>query len=57
MQKNNKGHTMDTYEYSKMLETLSIKMNNIRDIIKPSVMQNEIIEMENQLQSPKFWNA
>jgi len=48
---------MDTYEYSKLLETLSNKLSNVRNIVKPSVMQNEIMKMENQLQSPKFWNA
>lgn len=48
---------MDTYEYSKMLKTLSVKIHNIENIIKPADLQNELTDLQNQLQSPTFWNA
>jgi len=47
---------MDHYEYTELLKTLTIKMQNVTDVVRPQEIQsrlNEISELEN---SDGFWN-
>ncbi len=47
---------MDAYEYSELLKSLSIKMENISNIVKPELLQNRLDEIEKMQQDPDFWN-
>ncbi len=47
---------MDAYEYSEMLKTLSIKMDNITHIVKPQILQDKLKEIEAMQQDANFWN-
>ncbi|CAA6808010.1 MAG: Peptide chain release factor 2 [uncultured Sulfurovum sp.] len=47
---------MDAYEYSELLKKLSIKIENIENIVKPKE-KNERLTLINDLQqNPDFWN-
>ena len=47
---------MDAYEYSEMLKTLSIKMDNITHIVKPQILQDRLNAIEVVQQDANFWN-
>jgi len=47
---------MDAYEYSELLKTLSKKMENIKNIVKPDTLQDRLNEIEEMQQNPNFWN-
>jgi len=47
---------MDAYEYSELLKSLSIKMENIGNIIKPDVLKTRLQEIEKMQQDQDFWN-
>ncbi len=47
---------MDAYEYSELLKTLSTKMENITNIVKPDALQERLDEIEQMQQDPNFWN-
>ena len=47
---------MDAYEYSELLKSLTIKMENIGNIIKPDIVQARLKEIEEMQQDPNFWN-
>ena len=47
---------MDAYEYSELLKSLSKKMENIKNIVKPEVIENRLSEIEQMEQDPDFWN-
>jgi len=47
---------VDTYEYSELLKTLSTKMENITNIVKPDELQKRLDEIEQMQQDPNFWN-
>jgi len=47
---------MDTYEYSELLKSLSTKMENITNIVKPDELQKRLDEIEQMQQDPNFWN-
>jgi len=47
---------MDAYEYSELLKTLSTKMENITNIVKPDALQKRLDEIEQMQQDPDFWN-
>ncbi len=47
---------MDAYEYSELLKTLTIKMDNIKNIVKPAELQTRLDEIEQLQQDPHFWN-
>jgi len=47
---------MDAYEYSELLKSLSKKMGNIENIVKPSVLKTRLQEIENMQQEQDFWN-
>jgi len=47
---------VDAYEYSELLKTLSIKMENIKNIVKPEILQARLDEIEQMQQDQNFWN-
>ena len=47
---------MDAYEYGELLKSLSIKMENIGNIVKPELLQKRLDEIEHMQQDPDFWN-
>ncbi|MFT7824761.1 MAG: peptide chain release factor 2 [Sulfurimonas sp.] len=47
---------MDAYEYSELLKTLSAKMENITNIVKPEELQKRLDEIDTMQQNPNFWN-
>jgi len=47
---------MDAYEYSELLKSLSIKMDNIKNIVKPDELQTRLDEIEQMQQDQDFWN-
>jgi len=48
--------SMDAYEYSELLKSLTIKMDNIKNIVKPEVLQKRLNEIEEMQQDADFWN-
>jgi len=47
---------VDAYEYSELLKSLTIKMDNIKNIIKPDALQARLGEIEKMQQDQDFWN-
>jgi peptide chain release factor 2 len=47
---------MDHYEYSELLKTLSTKIENITNIVKPDILEARLTEIEQMQQDPTFWN-
>ncbi len=47
---------MDNYEYSELLKTLSTKIENITNIVKPEQLEERLAEIEQMQQDPTFWN-
>ena len=47
---------MDAYEYGELLKTLTIKMNNIKNIVKPDLLEARLGEIEEMQQDQDFWN-
>ncbi|WP_373072498.1 peptide chain release factor 2 [Sulfurimonas sp.] len=47
---------MDNYEYTELLKTLSIKMDNITGVVEPNKLQNRLKEIEEIENDPEFWN-
>ena len=47
---------MDAYEYSELLKSLTIKMDNIKNIVKPDLLEQRLKEIEEMQQDPDFWN-
>jgi len=47
---------MDAYEYGELLKTLTIKMENIKNIVKPDVLEERLAEIEQMQQDQDFWN-
>jgi peptide chain release factor 2 len=47
---------MDAYEYSELLKTLSTKMENITNIVKPDQLQTRLDEIDQMQQDPDFWS-
>lgn len=47
---------MDAYEYGELLKSLSLKMGNIKNIVKPDVLQARLDEIEKMQQEQNFWN-
>ena len=47
---------MDAYEYSELLKSLSTKMENISNIVKPDVLNSRLKEIEEMQQDQNFWN-
>jgi len=47
---------MDAYEYSELLKILTIKIENIKNIVKPDIIENRLIEIKSMEQEPSFWS-
>jgi len=47
---------MDAYEYGELLKTLSTKMENITNIVKPDELRARLKEIDAMQQDPEFWN-
>jgi len=47
---------MDAYEYSELLKSLTTKMENIRNIVKPDEIKARLEEIETLQQNPDFWS-
>jgi peptide chain release factor 2 len=47
---------MDMYEYSELLKKLSIKIENIKNIVKPDEILRRLDEINGMQQDPNFWN-
>ena len=47
---------MDAYEYSELLKSLTIKMENIGNIVKPELLQKRLDEIAQMQQDQNFWN-
>jgi len=46
---------MDAYEYGELLKSLSKKMENITNIVKPNILEKRLKEIEQMQQNPDFW--
>ena len=47
---------MDHYEYTELLKTLTIKMQNVTDVVRPQDINNRLSEIEALENSDGFWN-
>ncbi len=47
---------MDAYEYGELLKSLSNKMENISNIVKPDELQKRLEQIEQMQQEPEFWS-
>jgi len=47
---------MDSYEYGELLKSLTIKMENITNIVKPDRLRDRLKEIEELQQNPNFWS-
>lgn len=47
---------MDAYEYSELLKSLTIKIDNIKNIVKPNILEARLNEIEEIQQDATFWN-
>jgi len=47
---------MDAYEYSELLKSLSIKMENIGNIVKPDILEKRLLEIQEMQEDQDFWN-
>ncbi|NOZ90292.1 MAG: peptide chain release factor 2 [Epsilonproteobacteria bacterium] len=46
---------MDAYEYSELIKTLKLKLENIKNIVKPDEIEARLKEIEKIQQEPSFW--
>jgi len=46
---------MDSYEYSELLKSLTIKMENIKNIVKPDIINSRLRDIEEMQQNSEFW--
>jgi len=47
---------MDAYEYGELLKSLTIKMDNIKNIVKPDILQDRLSQIADMQQDAAFWN-
>ncbi len=47
---------MDSYEYSELIKTLTVKIENIKNIVKPNKIKDRLKEIEQMQQEANFWN-
>ncbi len=47
---------MDSYEYSELIKTLIVKIENIKNIVKPDKIEERLKEIEKMQQEPNFWS-
>jgi len=46
---------MDAYEYSELLKTLRLKIENIKNIVKPDEIEARLKDIDKLQQEPSFW--
>jgi len=47
---------MDNYEYTELLKNISIKLQNITDVVEPDKLRKRLEEIEELQNDPSFWN-
>ena len=47
---------MDNYEYSELLKTLTTKLENVKAIIKPEIIENRLKEITTMEEDESFWS-
>lgn len=47
---------MDNYEYTELLKSISIKMNNITGVVQPDKIKSRLSEIEELESNQDFWN-
>jgi len=47
---------MDHYEYTELLKTLTTKMQNVTDVVRPDIINARLKEIEELENSSEFWN-
>jgi peptide chain release factor 2 len=47
---------MDAYEYSELLKIVTVKIENIKNIVKPDDIKARLKEIETMEQEPTFWS-
>ena len=47
---------MDHYEYTELLKTLTIKMQNVTDVVRPKEISTRLSEISDLENSDGFWN-
>jgi len=47
---------MDTYEYGELLKALTIKIENIKNIVKPEEISRRLSQIDALQQEPSFWD-
>jgi len=47
---------MDNYEYTELLKSLNLKMDNITGVVEPDKLQTRLQEIEELENSQEFWN-
>lgn len=47
---------MDAYEYSELLKSLSKKMENIKNIVKPDTLRQRLTDIKSMQEEQDFWN-
>jgi peptide chain release factor 2 len=47
---------MDNYEYTELLKSLNLKMNNITGVVEPAKIQSRLDEIEAMENEQDFWN-
>jgi len=47
---------MDNYEYTELLKNISLKMQNITQVVEPDKLQNRLDEIQQIQNSTDFWN-
>jgi len=47
---------MDNYEYTELLKSITIKMNNITGVVEPVKLESRLLEIEELENNPEFWN-
>ena len=47
---------MDAYEYGEMIKSLTKKIDNIKNIVKPDILEKRLSEIDEMQQDPSFWS-
>ena len=47
---------MDSYQYGELLKTLSKKIENIREVVQPHLIETRLLEIAKEENDPNFWN-
>jgi len=47
---------MDNYEYTELLKNITIKINNITEVVEPNKIKSRLLEIESLENEQEFWN-